>query len=94
MRTTLRTSLVIALLLTCLDAHARVNDKCILSLEARPERPDARTAPVDTTKPKPPCPVAVGFDRAVPAAPARNSARADHDAGPFEARVPRATVRT
>jgi hypothetical protein len=46
-----RVTIASALALACLDGHAKVLDKCIRTLEARAERPDAPA----------PCPKAIGY---------------------------------
>lgn len=53
MHTWVRVTVTTALALTCLDGQAKVADKCIQTLEARPTRPDATT-------PRP-CPLAIGY---------------------------------
>lgn len=62
MRTWIRVTVTSALALTCLDGHAKVADKCIQTLEARPTRPDAATRP---------CPLAIGYAPHVQASSAR-----------------------
>lgn len=48
-----RVTVTTALALTCLDGQAKVADKCIQTLEARPTRPEASN--------RRPCPLAIGY---------------------------------
>ena len=71
-----RVTVTTALVLTCLDGHAKVADKCIQMLEARPTRPDA-------TSPRP-CPIAIGYMPRPHGPVARPTERT-----PFDARLSR-----
>ncbi len=55
MRTLIRATCTTALVLVCLDGHAKAVDRCVTTLEARP-------AHGETTTPAPrPCPTLVGY---------------------------------
>ena len=68
----IRVTVTTALVLTCLDGHAKVADKCIQMLEARPTRPDA-------TSPRP-CPIAIGYTPRPQGPVVRTPERAPFDA--------------
>ena len=66
-----RATVTTALAVTCLDGQAKVADKCIQTLEARPTRPDA-------SNPRP-CPLAIGYLTHPKAASARSHLRVPTD---------------